>query len=63
MCSKKCISKFADAELAVGEMTCIDRCTGKYMHAHSIVGDVLQAFEAQLKAQQQTQQQLASKIA
>ena len=51
MCSKKCVTKYNDQELAVGEMNCIDRCVGKYMHGQTIVGDVVQAFEAHLQAQ------------
>lgn len=51
MCSKKCVTKYHDQELAVGEMTCVDRCTGKYMHAQTVVGDVVQAFEKHLQNQ------------
>lgn len=60
MCSKKCITKYSDAELAVGEMTCIDRCTGKYMHAQGVVGDVVQAFDSQLKAQKEAAAKFSS---
>jgi len=36
-CSKKCIVKHTDGELSVGEMSCIDRCSNKYMQAREIV--------------------------
>lgn len=52
MCSKKCVTKFHDQELAIGEMTCVDRCVGKYLSAQAKVGEVLQAFEAQMKNQE-----------
>jgi hypothetical protein len=53
ICSKKCVTSYTDGDLAIGEMTCIDRCTGKYMHAQNVVGEILQAFEAsQAKLQQ-----------
>mmetsp|Transcript_10487 Transcript_10487/g.15984 ORF Transcript_10487/g.15984 Transcript_10487/m.15984 type:complete len:98 (+) Transcript_10487:91-384(+) len=61
VCAKKCITKFSDSDLQVGEMTCIDRCTGKYMHAQGMVGDILQAFESQQQAQQQAAAQFAPK--
>lgn len=47
------MTSYTDGDLAIGEMTCIDRCTGKYMHAQNVVGEILQAFEAsQAKLQQ-----------
>lgn len=53
MCSKKCIVKYSDGDLQVGEMTCIDRCVGKYMHAHDLVGVELKKFEEGLQAQEE----------
>jgi import inner membrane translocase subunit TIM10 len=50
-CAKKCIVRYTDGELAVGEMACIDRCVGKYMQAQEKVGQVLTAFEKQMAAQ------------
>lgn len=37
-CARKCIIKYTDGDLAVGEMACVDRCVGKYMQAQEKVG-------------------------
>ena len=52
-CGRKCLVRYHDGELAVGEMACIDRCVGKYMQAQEKVGHVLNQFEQQMKAQEQ----------
>lgn len=51
-CAKKCIVRYNDGDLAVGEMACVDRCVGKYMQAQEKVGQVLNNFEQQMKAQE-----------
>lgn len=46
-----------DGDLALGEMSCTDRCVSKYLEAHEKVGVILQkANEAQAAQQQQLQQ-------
>jgi import inner membrane translocase subunit TIM10 len=57
-CGKKCVPSAHNADLSVGEATCIDRCTGKYMHGQQLVGEAVQKFEADMQRQQQAQQQL-----
>lgn len=52
-CFKKCVVQQHDSDLSVGEMSCTDRCVGKYMQAQEIVGEVLYKFEQQMKAQEQ----------
>jgi import inner membrane translocase subunit TIM10 len=50
-CFKKCVTRYTDGEMSVGEMTCVDRCVGKYLMAQERVGNNLQQFEEQMKAQ------------
>lgn len=53
-CYEKCASrKHKEPDLALGEMSCTDRCVSKYLEAHERVGSVLQkANEAQARMQQ-----------
>jgi Tim10/DDP family zinc finger len=52
-CFSKCVSrKHREPDLALGEMTCTDRCVAKYLEAQQRVGAVLQeANEQQLQQQ------------
>mmetsp|Transcript_10462 Transcript_10462/g.28939 ORF Transcript_10462/g.28939 Transcript_10462/m.28939 type:complete len:102 (+) Transcript_10462:207-512(+) len=54
-CFAKCASRrHKEPDLALGEMSCTDRCVAKYLEAQQRVGVVLQqANEAQLEQQQQ----------
>ncbi len=55
-CFKKCVVTQTDGELSVGEMSCTDRCVGKYMQAQEKVGAVLNQIEKTMKAQEQAGQ-------
>ncbi|OQR98127.1 Mitochondrial Protein Translocase (MPT) Family [Thraustotheca clavata] len=50
MCFKKCNYRFHDADLNVGEMSCVDRCVGKYMQAHHQVGETMQRVQNSMMA-------------
>jgi len=40
-CFNKCTSKYNDKDLPVGEASCIDRCTVKYMLTQQMVGELI----------------------
>ena len=53
-CFEKCVSrKHKEPDLALGEMTCTDRCVSKYLESQQLVGIVLQkANQDQMEYQQ-----------
>jgi Tim10/DDP family zinc finger len=53
-CFEKCASrKHKEPDLALGEMTCTDRCVTKYLEAQQLIGSVLQRANEEQVAQQQ----------
>jgi len=40
-CYKKCIPNVKEGALAIGEMSCVDRCVSKYLDVHALVGQQL----------------------
>ena len=46
LCFTKCVAKFHEDELNVGEMSCVDRCVAKYLETQSFVGKTMQEFQA-----------------
>jgi len=41
-CFNKCIKRFAESELTLGEMACVDRCVVKYLKVQAKVESRLQ---------------------
>jgi len=41
-CFNKCIKRFAEAELSLGEVACVDRCVVKYLKVQTKVENRLQ---------------------
>ena len=51
VCFQKCKFKYNDGQLNVGEMSCIDRCAGKYMEAYSSLGVKMAQVEKDIMGQ------------
>lgn len=49
ICFQKCQMKYNEPDLNVGEMSCIDRCVGKYMEGHMKISEVM--AKAQMEMQ------------
>ncbi|TYZ61168.1 hypothetical protein PybrP1_012384 [[Pythium] brassicae (nom. inval.)] len=50
VCFHKCKFKYTDGQLNVGEMSCTDRCAGKYMQAFSALSVKMESVEKELVA-------------
>jgi mitochondrial import inner membrane translocase subunit TIM10 len=62
-CFNKCASKkHKDQELPLGEMSCTDRCVGRYLEAQERVGKVLQAANESQMAQQKAMQDMQASL-
>ncbi|EGG20729.1 mitochondrial import inner membrane translocase subunit 10 [Cavenderia fasciculata] len=61
-CASKCVMKYSDSELAVGESLCAERCTEKWMetfkkvHSKMNAGAIAAASAAQQQEQAKPQQ-------
>jgi len=40
-CFEKCVDRFNESELSVGESSCCDRCVSKFIDGHRKVGELL----------------------
>jgi hypothetical protein len=40
-CFQKCVPRFRDSDLSVGEASCVDRCTLKFIETQNMVGEKL----------------------
>lgn len=47
-CFQKCVAQYNDADLSVGEMSCVDRCVGKYLAVHERVQHKMQSMGEQV---------------
>eukprot|EP00540_Astrosyne_radiata_P002414 CAMPEP_0116828256 /NCGR_PEP_ID=MMETSP0418-20121206/3556_1 /TAXON_ID=1158023 /ORGANISM="Astrosyne radiata, Strain 13vi08-1A" /LENGTH=105 /DNA_ID=CAMNT_0004457127 /DNA_START=63 /DNA_END=380 /DNA_ORIENTATION=- len=60
-CFSKCAArKHKDADLALGEMSCTDRCVAKYLESQELVGGVLQKANEAQAAQQKAMMEMQS---
>ena len=61
-CFKKCIHKYNESDLSVGEMTCIDRCSWKFMESQFKMQSVMKNFEEQAQQQEIVKQQMEAAL-
>jgi import inner membrane translocase subunit TIM10 len=58
----KCVGSYNESDLAVGEMTCTDRCVGKYMQASEKIAETLKKFEEVSKQQAKANEEILAKL-
>jgi len=56
VCFTKCVQRYSDTELQVGEMTCLDRCVQKYIQTQTKIGSAMQMMQQQQMQQMQQMQ-------
>ncbi len=61
-CLKKCVNRYKDTDLSVGEMSCTDRCVGKYLQAAEKVTERVQRFDEQVKQQAQAAESISKNM-
>lgn len=59
-CWNKCVPHIKDGELAIGEMTCVDRCVPKYFQVHTMVRDQYMAMNKAKEDQKRLREAFAS---
>eukprot|EP00565_Helicotheca_tamesis_P003119 CAMPEP_0185723654 /NCGR_PEP_ID=MMETSP1171-20130828/421_1 /TAXON_ID=374046 /ORGANISM="Helicotheca tamensis, Strain CCMP826" /LENGTH=103 /DNA_ID=CAMNT_0028391389 /DNA_START=107 /DNA_END=418 /DNA_ORIENTATION=+ len=63
-CFQKCASKkHKDSDLALGEMSCTDRCVAKYLEAQEKIGVIIQKANEAQAAQQQNLADMQNSLA
>jgi len=62
-CFAKCVTKYSgDGELQVGEMSCLDRCTVKYVDSLKKTVDTVTRVQQQQAEQQAMMMQMQDKL-
>ena len=58
VCFKKCIGRMKESDLQVGEMSCADRCVGKYLGSLETVAACVARVDGQMKQQAEAAQNM-----
>ncbi len=61
-CFRKCVNRYKDADLSVGEMSCTDRCVGKYLQSLEKVAERVQRVEEQVKQQAEAAEAMGKRM-
>jgi import inner membrane translocase subunit TIM10 len=62
VCFKKCVGRMKESDLSVGEMSCADRCVGKYLGALEIVATCVSRVDGQMKQQAEAAQNVMNRF-